>query len=102
TVISTYIHIFLLLYIILKELNIRAEDLIPFNFFFALGITCGLSVMFAYAVTNAFDNDLKSVVYSLIIFSGSYLFLGSKAGFIHITDFVEFVKSGFSGKKFDS
>ena len=104
TVISTYFHVILLLFIIIKELNIRVEDLIPFNFFFTVGVTCGLSVMLSYAITNitnAIYNDMKCVVYSFFIFSGSYLFLGSKAGFIRLSDFLEFVRSGLAGKKFD-
>lgn len=102
TVISTYLHVFVLLFIILKVLNVRIEDLIPLNFFLAVGITCGLSVMVAYALTHAFYNDLKTVVFSVLIFNGSYLFLGSKAGFIRIANLMEFVRSGFTGKKADS
>ena len=86
TVVSSYFHVGVLLYIIKKGLNIRLENLIPFNSLFTVAITCGFAVLLTYALTINFSDDFTAIVSSLPIFTGAYLFLGSKAGFIRIAD----------------
>jgi O-antigen/teichoic acid export membrane protein len=101
TVISTYLHVALLVMFILKFLKVRFADLVPVRAFFDIGSACVIAVMAAYLMTSMMTNDLTVVILSLSIFVGVYIFLGSKAGFIQIMNFTEFAKGSSRGKKND-
>ncbi|MFC1693342.1 oligosaccharide flippase family protein [Candidatus Latescibacterota bacterium] len=102
TVVSTVFHISVLLYIIVKELNVMLDQLIPFKFLFSVGITCVLAVIFAFGFTVGFVDDGRTILFSLPIFFGAYLFFGSWAGFIKISDIRDFWRGIFHGTKSDS
>ncbi len=99
TVISSYFHVFVLLYVIVRKLNIRVSELIPFNFFLAAGVTSGLAVMIAYAITWKFTSDLSTIIFSFTIFMTAYFFLGTYAGFLRLSDFTGMAGGRYFGKK---
>ncbi len=99
TVISTYLHVALLVMFILKFLKVRFADLVPVRAFFDIGTACIIAAMAAYLMTGMMTNDLTVVILSLSIFVGGYIFLGSKAGFIQIISLTEFAKRLFQWQK---
>ena len=99
TVVSTYMHVFMLLFIIIRELKVRVRELIPMSFLFSVAITSGLAVTLAYGLTRHFPGDLRTIISSFFLFSGVYLFLGSKAGLIQLADFLELAGGRYFGKR---
>ena len=102
TVVSSYFHVFLLVYIIMHELHIGIDELLPVTHFLAVGVTCGLAVLIAYGLTWAIEGDLSTVVSSALIFTGAYLFLGFKAGFIRLAELKSLIRRRGGGASDDS
>jgi len=99
TVVSTYLQVGWLITVILLNLKVKIHELIPFRTLFDIGLISLLSVMIAFILTRAFENDLKVVFTSLTIFLGSYIFLGSQAGLFRILSIANLMKGNFLGKK---
>ncbi|MCD6308907.1 MAG: oligosaccharide flippase family protein, partial [Candidatus Latescibacteria bacterium] len=101
TVVSTYFHVYMLVIVIRRELGVRLRDIIPVSYFLSVAITCGLAVTIAYGFTVATSDDLVTVALSFTIFTGAYVFLGSKAGIIRLAEFFELLGGGVSDKRPD-
>ena len=99
TVVSTYLQVIWLITFILINLRVKIYELIPFRVLFDIGLTSLLSVMIAFTLTRAFENDLKVVFTSLAIFLVSYIFLGSQAGLFRILSITNLAKGNYFGKK---
>ncbi len=89
TVISTYIHVAMLMKIILSELDVGIGEIIPFRHLSTVASIGVLSGLAAFSLTLVLSDDLEVTAISLVIFVFSYLFLGSKAGLIRISDFYD-------------
>ena len=99
TVIATYIHVGMLLTIIVTELRVDLADIVPFRHLFTVATTAGLSGLAAYSLTLGLTEHMETIVISFIIFVALYFFLGSKAGLIRYSDFIELAGGGAVGKK---
>jgi len=102
TVISTWIHVGMLLTIIVTEIRIDLADIVPFRHLFTVAATAGLSGLAAYSLTLGLTEDVETIAISLIIFVALYFFLGSKAGLIRYSDFLELAGGTSGGKKPES
>ena len=57
--------------------------------------------MVAFFLTRYLVKDLSVIIFSLSIFIGAYIFLGSKAGFFRILSLIDLAKGDFFGKNVD-
>ena len=101
TVISTYLHVIVLVILIIKMLGAKFFDLVPIRSMVDIGLSGCIAAMVAFFLTRYLANEISIVFLSLSIFLGGYVFLGSKAGFIRIMSFTEFVDGALGGKKSD-
>ena len=101
TVVSSYMHVFMLVYIIIDILKVRIRDIIPVSFLISVALLSGFSVLVAYGLTFLLYNDLEVVGLSIVVFTGIYFFLASKAGLIRLSDYLELAGGGFFGKTND-
>ncbi len=101
TVISTYFHVVVLIAIIMKTLQVRFRDLVPVRAMIDIGLACFISAMVAFFLTRYLVKDLSVIIFSLSIFIGAYIFLGSKAGFFRILSLIDLAKGDFFGKNVD-
>jgi len=102
TVISTYLHVVFFVVIILKLMKVRLGDILPVRAFIDIGLSSMVAVSVAILLTWSFSSDLKITILSLSIFSGTYIILGLKAGFITIPNFGGMKKGGGRGGRNDS
>jgi O-antigen/teichoic acid export membrane protein len=99
TVVSTYVQIVVLMWFVLSNLKIRIGDLVPFRTLFDTALACGLSVAISFILTRAYRSDLKTVLMSLTIFTGAYIFIGAKLKLFRILSFTDLLGGDFLGKK---
>jgi len=98
TVVSTYLHVVMLMYIILRELRVPFENVVPVKFLSMIGSTCAFSALLSYGLTYNVSSDFEAVGFSLLIYSTAYLFIGTKIGLIRISDYLDLVEVAFFGK----
>jgi len=103
TVISTYIHVTVLVVFIMRTAKLRLGDLFPLRALFDIGIISLISGMISYLLTRGFPNihisEVWLIILSLSIFVGSYIFLGSKAGPLTLPSLMDILEGNISGKK---
>ena len=99
TVISTYLQVLVLLWFTLANLKIRIYELIPFRALFDILLSSVLAVLIAFTLTKTFAKDFKVVLISLTIFTGAYIFIGSKLGLFRILSIMDILEGNFLGKK---
>ncbi|MDP2982841.1 MAG: oligosaccharide flippase family protein [Candidatus Latescibacter sp.] len=101
TVISTWFHVVILLWVILAATKGRIAELIPFRGLFMIGTVSALAVCAAFAVTRTgfFESDLQIILFSSILFTGLYVFLGKKAGFIRLLSLRDIMEGRYLGRK---
>lgn len=99
TVISTYLQVLVLLWFTLANLKIRIYELIPFSALFDILLSSVLAVLIAFTLTKTFAKDFKVVLISLTIFTGAYIFIGSKLGLFRILSIMDILEGNIFGKK---
>jgi O-antigen/teichoic acid export membrane protein len=99
TVISSYAHVAVLLWIIMREIRVKISTLVPFRGLFAIGATAGFAALagFVAAAAGMLD-DAQTVVTSAVIFTGMYLFLGTRMGFIRLLSLSDILKGRYGGR----
>ena len=101
TVITTYLHVIFLVVYILVNLKVSVKDIFPGKTLFDIGISSVIAAMVAYMLTRLAGNDLSTIISSLLIFFGAYIFLGTKAGFLSFKSVLDLAKGGFVDKDDD-
>ncbi len=102
TVVATWFHVYMLLYVTVRDLGIRYRDILPVSYFLSVAITCGLAATISYGFTVSAGDDLVTMGLSFVIFTGSYVFFGSRAGIIRLAEFLELLGGGLRVKGPDS
>lgn len=101
TVVSSYIHVGILLGVIMAETRTGIAGLVPFRGLFEIGVTAGIAALTSYAATVAgmTGGDLETVAITFAIFAGLYLFLGKQAGFIRFIRPGDILKGNYGGRE---
>ncbi len=101
TVVSSYVHVGILLGVVMAQTHAGIAGLVPFRGLFEIGVTAGIAALTAYAATVAgmTGGDLETVAITLAIFTGLYLFLGKRAGFIRFIRPGDILKGNYGGRE---
>jgi len=92
------LHVAMLMYIIIRELGVPFESVVPVKFLSMIGSACAFSALLSYGLTYNVSSDFEAVGFSLLIFSAAYLFIGTKIGLIRISDYLDLAGVAFFGK----
>ena len=97
TVISTWLHVAVLLVIIVRNLGVSWLTLIPCRTLTDVGVACLGSSMAAYWLTFKIDSDAWVIISTLAIFMVGYLFAGTRAGLVQLPRLNDLTKGPDSG-----
>lgn len=100
TVLSSYAHVAVLLWVVMRGIRVNITALVPFRGLFEIGVTAGLAALagFAVAESGVLENDAQAVVISAVIFTVLYLFLGTRAGFIRLLSIRDILEGRHGGR----
>ncbi len=100
TVVSSYVHVGILLGVVMAQTHAGIAGLVPFRGLFEIGVTAGIAALTAYAATVAVmtGGDLETVAITLAIFTGLYLSL-ERAGFIRFIRPGDILKGNYGGRE---
>lgn len=101
TVISTWLHVAILLVIIVKNLELSWLTLIPCRTLTDTAVACLGSSMAAYWLTFKLDSDIWVIALTLTIFMVGYLVAGSRAGLVKLPRLNDLTKGPDSGNGTD-
>jgi O-antigen/teichoic acid export membrane protein len=101
TVVSTWFHVFVLVWFIISMTKGKLTELIPFRGLFSIGGISALAVSAAFTVTRTglFESDAQIVLFSSILFTGLYVFLGKKTGLIRLISLRDIMEGRYLGRK---
>jgi O-antigen/teichoic acid export membrane protein len=104
TVISSYAHVAVLLWVIMRESGTSLAGILPLRGLLGIGATAAVSTAagIAIAATGALENDAQMIGVSLAVFIGVYLFIGTRTGIITIPNLGEIMKGRGGGGSDDS
>jgi O-antigen/teichoic acid export membrane protein len=101
TVVSSYIHVAALLWVILRSTGADIRALVPFRGLLEVGAAAGLAAAAAFAITLAgiFESDLQAIVFTAPVFTALYLYTGKRAGFIRLLTPSDILEGRYRGRK---
>jgi O-antigen/teichoic acid export membrane protein len=101
TILSSYIHVAVLLWLIMRFTGARLGALVPFRGLIEIGLTAGCAVAAGFLITSAgiFETDLQVVAFSAPVFITIYLYAGKRAGFIRLLALRDILEGGSRGRK---
>lgn len=101
TVISSYLHVAVLLWVIMRATGARIGALVPFRGLLEVGSIGGLAAAAAFVptVTGFFETDAQVIVLTLPVFLGVYYFAGKRAGIIRPPRLGEILEGRLHGRK---
>ncbi|MHB9029684.1 MAG: oligosaccharide flippase family protein, partial [Candidatus Latescibacterota bacterium] len=101
TVVSSYIHVAALLWIIMRSTGAKMRALVPFRGLIEIGSAAGLAAVVAFAITTAgiFESDLQVIALSAPVFITIYLYTGKRAGFIRLLTPDDILEGRYRGRK---
>lgn len=101
TVVSSYVHVAALVWVVMRATGAGIGKLVPFPGLLEIGGICGIAGAAAFIVTliGITENDLQAVVFSAVIYTVLYMFLGGRAGFISFAGLKEILEGRYGGRK---
>ncbi|HEX3000446.1 MAG TPA: oligosaccharide flippase family protein [Armatimonadota bacterium] len=101
TVISSYVHVVVLLWVVMRATGAGLPKLVPFRGLLEILAVSGLAAALSFPLTGTgiLESDFQAVAVSTVVFIGAYVFFGKKAGFIRLLSLRDIREGRFGGGK---
>ncbi len=101
TVISSYIHVAALLWVVMRTVGTGIGGLAPFRDLLVVGSVgvFAAAVAFTLSATGVLESDTQVVMLSAPVFLGTYYYAGKRAGFIRLPGPGGILEGRFHGRK---
>ena len=97
TVMVTYLQAAFLFACVLKCLGTGIGSLVPFRRLWRIALASAAAAAAAFVFTSTYRSDLKAVLISLTIMTGTYIFLGSRFGLFRMLNPGNFMRKDMFG-----